>query len=427
MSGLSRFVERGQRAPTPPAGAQRLDLAVAQSLKFGAKQKYTEPTAAPPAQYLASTAPAPGYESNPNAFRNTYPREQFSKQQPLPYSKPFDEVTVNSDFDDTKTDLDYDLEDGNSEYGQEEEGMASSRQYGARNDQRYPREVPQHALHHVQRATLNLLHPENVQSPPKLQASGTHSRFKNVKTHQDLQLRQPQVSEAMEQQNGSARKRNRSDESRNNHEQHRHPRDEELEETDEFELPGPQSKERQNQFEISSDEAETPSASPSRQRKARIAHSSQLGMVDGLPLPDYTDEKLKAMKYSDLKAEDWDNYPNPKPFELPAKLRGKPLADQIAYYADRAKKNVDSEDVLFFEHLSTSEWEQAGDIIVDKFADLLKQLKEKRQEKRRITERFEAEIEAREKAVRGKSNLFDKKFKDMQISGQNVLKGGKMI
>ncbi|PMD47264.1 hypothetical protein L207DRAFT_415795 [Hyaloscypha variabilis F] len=150
-------------------------------------------------------------------------------------------------------------------------------------------------------------------------------------------------------------------------------------------------------------------------------------MVDGLPLPDYTDEKLKAMKYSDLKAEDWDNYPNPKPFELPAKLRGKPLADQIAYYADRAKKNVDSEDVLFFEHLSTSEWEQAGDIIVDKFADLLKQLKEKRQEKRRITERFEAEIEAREKAVRGKSNLFDKKFKDMQISGQNVLKGGKMI
>jgi hypothetical protein len=56
----------------------------------------------------------------------------------------------------------------------------------------------------------------------------------------------------------------------------------------------------------------------------------------------------------------------------------------------------------------------------------MKQLKEKRQEKRRVTEKFEAEIEAREKVVRGKSDLFEKKLKEMQASGEGVLRG-KMI
>ena len=142
-------------------------------------------------------------------------------------------------------------------------------------------------------------------------------------------------------------------------------------------------------------------------------------MENGFPPADYDNEKLKGMKYSDLKSEDWDTIPNSKVFALPPQLQGKPLGDQITYYASRQTEEL----ALFYEHLSTREWEEAGDWLVEKFADLLKQLKEKRQEKRKITEGFEAEIEAREKAVRGKSDLLDKKLKDMRASGEGVLRG----
>jgi Extracellular mutant protein 11 len=428
MSGLKEFVTKQQRAPSPPASAKRLDTAAAQALKFGKSNRF-ESAPAPIPQYRSSIAPAAGYASSQNAVRNTFPNNRFAKEQPLPYSKTFDEITLASeDFDATKSDLGFDLEE-NGQYGQGEE-ILDEGEYRAPAGQRYPHVLPQHALHHVHSQSPLIVNPEYNQSPPRTKGSGTHSRFmKSEPIHSDLQIRQGQTVDAINQQKIGAKKRNRSDEpSRENYQQHRHQGDEELEETDENDLPGPPSKERQNNFELSSDEAETPSTTPTRQRKVRLVHNSQLTMGNGYrpgyPPIDYDDEKLKDMKYSDLKAEDWDVIPNPKPFELPAELEGKALGDQIAYYADRIKTDEDA--VLFFEQLPTSEWEQAGDWLIEKFADLLKQLKDKRQEKRRITEKFESEIEAREKAVRDKSDLFEKKLKEMQASGEGVLRG-KMI
>jgi hypothetical protein len=49
-----------------------------------------------------------------------------------------------------------------------------------------------------------------------------------------------------------------------------------------------------------------------------------------------------------------------------------------------------------------------------------------RQEKRQLIEKFEAEIEAREKAVRGKSENLEERFKTMKATGQQVLRG-KMV
>ena len=430
MASLSRFIESKQHAPPPPAGAKRPDVAAAQALKFGSgKPKRSEPAAPPITQYLPSTAPASGYASNQNSLRNTYPNNRFAKEQPLQYSKAFDEITLNSDdFEATKSDLDFDPEE-HEQYRQGEE-MLDEREYGAQAGQRYSHGLPQHTLHHVHSQSPLIVNPEYEQSPPKPQTSGTHSRFKKSEVmHSDLQLRQGQAADTMNQQTAGSKKRNRSDgPSRENYGQQRHQGDEELEETDEDQLPGPPLEERQDHSEVSSNEADTPSASPTRQRKARLAQSSQLAVENGHPpgyVPcDYSDEKLKGMKYSDLKAEDWDTIRNHKPFELPAELQGQPLGDQIIYYADRIK--TDEVAVLFFEQLSTSEWEEAGDWLIEKFADLLKQLKEKRQEKRRVTEKFEAEIEAREKVVRGKSDLFERKLKEMQASGEGVLRG-KMI
>ncbi len=424
MSGVSRYVKRPeqhpqpqQRIPTPQVGRTPIDIATAQALKFtnGRPQKF-EPAQAPAVEPYPSTEPAQGYTSNLAPTRSPFNSRQY--QQLPSYPKALDDVTVNSDFDYTRSDLSYDL-DGGNQYRQ----GGAEREYVAQAGQRFSH--PQHQLHRVQSQETLVINPEdehdfqldNERSPPKPQTAGKHSRFQSVQLqHSDLQLR-GQASNSMNQKLVDSKKRHRSDgSSRNYHQQQQDQGHDEPEDFDEG-LSSPY-KNRKDTTEASSDSDGTTTASPTRPRKSRLAHSSQL-MRDGFPPADYDDEKLKEMKYSDLKSEDWDTIPNSKVFALPPQLQGKSLGDQITYYTSRPTEEL----ALFFEHLSTRAWEEAGDWLVEKFADLLKQLKEKRQEKRKITEGFEAEIEARAKAVRGKSDLLDKKLKDMRASGEGVLRG----
>jgi Extracellular mutant protein 11 len=425
MSGVHRYVKRPdqqpqpqQRIPTPQVGRPPIDIATAQALKFSSgKPQKIEPAQAPAIQQYPSTAPAQGYTSNIAAPQSLYNSRQW--QQMPSHAKALDEIsTVNSDFENTRSDLGYDLEDENI-YRQGD----AEREYVAQAGQRFSQ--PQHQLHRVQSQETLVVNPEDEQdfrldigrSPPKPQTAGKHSRFQSTQVqHSNLQLR-GQATNDLNKKLIDSKKRHRSDgPSRNYYVQQQDQGDDELDDFDE--VLSSQSKNRQNTVEVSSDSDGTTTASPTRPRKSRFAHSSQL-MEDGFPPADYDSEKLKGMKYSDLKSEDWDTDPNFKVFALPPQLQGKPLGDQITYYASREAEEL----ALFYEHLSTREWEEAGDWLVEKFADLLKQLKEKRQEKRKITEGFEAEIEAREKAVRGKSDLLDKKLKDMRASGEGVLRG----
>jgi Extracellular mutant protein 11 len=425
-SGVSRFVARDQRDPTSPSSPQghsRIDTAAAQRLKFSMNKKGA-PGPAPPGQYLASTAPPLGYTSNTAPLRNTFPNPGY---QPPPYPRGFDEVTVGSDFDQTKSDLGLDSEGDEDSELIENHKMPVKHGYTPQAEQRFS--IPPHQLHRVhsqQPLVMNV--EEHEQSLPKAQTSGSHSRFQRSQhQHSDLQLRSGQPANTMNQQIVASKKRHRGDgPSSEIFAKQRDEGDDELEETEEYDLPAAGTKAKEDMFDASSDGGDTHVAgddiqneSPTRQRKGRLAQSSQPTMGGDFPPPDYNQEKLKGMKYSDLKAEDWDTIPNPKPFELPAELQGYSLGEQITYYSRQPIEEL----ALFYEHLSTSEWEQAGDWLVEKFGDLLKQLKDKRQEKRRLTEKYEAEIEAREKAVRGKSDLLDKKFDEMKTSGEGMLRG----
>jgi hypothetical protein len=402
-------------------------------LKFGNTKRF-EYAPVPTAQTLSSTAPAPGYVSNPTAPRNTYSTRRFTPQEPLAYQRDFDDVTVDSDFDATKSDMNLEPDNANGQYQQEDAML--DHEYGAYN--RISQDVPQHKLHHVHSQSPLVVKHESKQILPKPQ-SGITGRFEapqGLLQHSDLQLRSGQPTTALSRHTVAPKKRNRSPERlHDSHRQQPPQGDDELEDTDEYELPGPQTgggrgreqeEELQDHFGGSSDGAEvTPAASPTRQRKNPLLdrlQSSQVTMGCTHPGADYDDATLKGMKYSELKSENWDNYLNPKPFELPAELQGSKLGQQMEYFAG---KEVD-ELASFFEQLPTKQWEEAGDLLIDKFADLLKQLKEKRQEKRALTEKFEAEIEAREKAVRGKSEHLDKKFSEMRASGEDVLRG-KMV
>ena len=128
------------------------------------------------------------------------------------------------------------------------------------------------------------------------------------------------------------------------------------------------------------------------------------------------------MAYKDLKKETWD----PKTFIL---KRANPAGTQNPEFSleDCIEYTVQHESaenqVQFFQDMSMEEFEEAGDFFIDKFADLMKKIKEARKKKRELVTAFETEIETREKAVRGKSETFDKQFKDMRAGGEGVLRG----
>jgi hypothetical protein len=73
--------------------------------------------------------------------------------------------------------------------------------------------------------------------------------------------------------------------------------------------------------------------------------------------------------------------------------------------------------------MSTTDWEESGDWFVDRFSQIMQDMKNNRKKRRAITEKFESEIRAREEAVRGKSENLKKTFEDMQASGEGVLRG----
>lgn len=136
----------------------------------------------------------------------------------------------------------------------------------------------------------------------------------------------------------------------------------------------------------------------------------------------FDDEKLQNMAYSDLKEETWDSIASSQKRANPAGTQHSDftLEDCIKYMVEDETADVQ---VRFFEEMSMAEYEESGDFFIDKFANLMKQIKDARKKKRGLVTAFEKEIEEREKAIRGKCESLDRQFNDMKAGGENVLRG----
>ncbi|KAI1002371.1 hypothetical protein K3495_g5831 [Podosphaera aphanis] len=179
-------------------------------------------------------------------------------------------------------------------------------------------------------------------------------------------------------------------------------------------------------------EITTRNSTPSRPRNLRMAKIENAPQADSNtidPETDYNDEALKKMKYSELEAQSWEDIPSRKVFSYPRELRGPKitLETKMDYYlavahkdkvpAGPARKTAEA----FYEQLSSKEWDQAGEIFIEKFTGLMQKLQEKRREKRHIAEEFEKEVQARERVVRGHLDKLDKKLDDMRANGESLL------
>ncbi|RFU35815.1 hypothetical protein B7463_g531, partial [Scytalidium lignicola] len=137
---------------------------------------------------------------------------------------------------------------------------------------------------------------------------------------------------------------------------------------------------------------------------------------------DYSDKELRGMSYSNLREEVFETDSHPPQPDIPRHLQGPniTLSDRISYFVD--SRNTDAQ-ALFFGRMTMEEWEQTGEWFMERFGTILQDFGKARRNKRVLAAKFEEEIGAREKAVRGKINGINRELDEMQNGGEMVLRG----
>ena len=132
---------------------------------------------------------------------------------------------------------------------------------------------------------------------------------------------------------------------------------------------------------------------------------------------DYDIDQLHEMNYPDLKKEPFDVNPNAQ--ELDNGQQQEVIADRMT-----AIRMMQTEaQVQFFSGLPIREWEEGGDWFLDQFSNVLKQLKDVRQQRRKAAQEYEEEIEGRFMAVGQKRKQIDVALSEMRETGDKVLQG----
>jgi hypothetical protein len=141
---------------------------------------------------------------------------------------------------------------------------------------------------------------------------------------------------------------------------------------------------------------------------------------------DYSDQQLERMTYKELKDDTWESekrgrVSNLQDLQDPAR----PLHERFenCIQLDGDKEGTQDTQVEFFAKMSTTEWEDAGDLFIERFTAIMTKLKEARQAKRKIATDFEKLIEEREAAIREKSEKLDNDLAEMRKGGEGVIRG----
>lgn len=416
----SRFLDSKEHQRNPSAGliperTHALGLKV-ENKKSSSKSSKLPATAAPPA-----------YTSSPATHRKSAYQDQY-EQQPA-YNRAFDESSVASDFDQTiKSDIgvpqNYMAQD-NGYYGRQDESQhAVYNSYSQ--SQRPAARVSSHILQrkHSQSPMID----QQVEETPRV--SG---RFDDLRTpFGELAVRSIE-NRTPTQGNHGSKKRSRSAD-RNPQPsiifEERSSQMDDIEDDDE-ELPLPADNEPISDGD-EQDDNRTISNSPRKNRRAQEPPAAQPApkatkAANATPeeeipaTPDYTDAQLRKMTYVDLEKESWEKNDDKKNFQLVKPLRdNNTLKEKLEHYVF---KEDEEPQLTFYEQMSPQEWEEGGDWFVEKFTELMNEIKTKRTQKKEITKKYEAEISAREKLVRGKSDALDREFKDMRVGGEGILRG----
>jgi hypothetical protein len=136
------------------------------------------------------------------------------------------------------------------------------------------------------------------------------------------------------------------------------------------------------------------------------------------PVEDYDVPALLKMDYNQLKNEDFDTVPRADRPVLSDDTVDKISGENL----EHVQNNLNATDQAnFFSSLTKSEWENVGDWFSERFAAILDRSRQARQQKRKIAQDFESEVEKRHEHVAKKQRQVAEALGKMRNQGQGLL------
>lgn len=140
---------------------------------------------------------------------------------------------------------------------------------------------------------------------------------------------------------------------------------------------------------------------------------------------DYDLAQLREMTYESLRREAFDQSPRAmvKSGVQPAADAGLPGKLQHMYDLVGDATGVLSQRRAVFSHMAIGQYEECGDLIMEKFNDIMSRIKTIRQQKRAAAIGFEEEVAKREERVRAKKDAVDQDLARLKKAGEDVVQG----
>ena len=140
---------------------------------------------------------------------------------------------------------------------------------------------------------------------------------------------------------------------------------------------------------------------------------------------DYSLDELSSMTFSQLQDQPFHHDPKATEVPLPPEIADAPLPQKLDYIMALKDDhgNKEHQRAAFFSSLPIEQYEDCGDLIVQKFADVVSEFKDARQQRRKVAREFEAEVAKREERVRGKMGAVEKDLGRLRKGGEEVVRG----
>lgn len=140
---------------------------------------------------------------------------------------------------------------------------------------------------------------------------------------------------------------------------------------------------------------------------------------------DYEPMQLREMTYESLRQEAFDQSPRAmtKPEVQSAADAGLPGKLQHVYDLKGDATEVLSQRRTVFSRMTIDQYEECGDLMMEKFNNIMSQIKYTRQQKRAAAMEFEEEVAKREERVRAKKNAVDQDLARLKKAGEDVVQG----
>lgn len=143
---------------------------------------------------------------------------------------------------------------------------------------------------------------------------------------------------------------------------------------------------------------------------------------------DYPPDLLYQKSFADLQAEPFDKVPTPTPppIKSPSLPPAAPVIPDTESPNDAVSQLLsipDQDREAYLAGMSVDEWEDCGDQMIDRFTQLLSEMKKLRRARRQTAAVFEAEVRRRHEQVELQNSEISTKLEEMRTGGAEVLRG----